>query len=325
MSVENGGACTLAEFDFDIPAEGRENPRAAGQRKLQHAPGIVPRHLYAHPFAFAVVEGTAVVFVQQEGSVGAGIDRDGKRLVDFVFDILFRGTQRQDRPGTHVKRCSLQVDLTADFRSALHTFASPKIEPSTVRKIDFARGSTLLDNGCDQDVASPQVFVLACDRLGIVGMMEPQRTQDGHACGGTLPYGAVEIRQESVTQFQVFAADRLDLRIMELARIRNGGTVVIVDLERSGITCIPTPWKAQLPVPTMGTEERAEGTKLEPAQIQLRREFLRGHEPADVRSPVGNARKRGSDGDRNVNLQPRPRRIAISSPQECHVALDACL
>ena len=40
MSVENGSARTLAELDFDIPAEGRENPRAAGQRKLQHAPGI---------------------------------------------------------------------------------------------------------------------------------------------------------------------------------------------------------------------------------------------------------------------------------------------
>src|SRR6266567_3757635 len=301
----------ILDFTFVLPFN-----LLPSQGKLQHAPGIVPRHLHAHPLAFAVVEGVAVVFVQQERGIAAGINRNGKRLIRFLLHILFDRTERQNRPGAHKERHGLKVNFAADFRSTLHALAAPEIVPSSTRKVDSARGSTLLDDRGDQHVPAPQVLVPAGDRLGLVGLMEPQRTQDGHACGGTFPYGAVEIRQQPVTQFQVFAADRLDLRIVKLARIGDGGTVVIVDLERSGIACIPAPWKAQLPVPAMGTEERAKCAELEPTQIQLRREFFSGHKSDDVRSPVWNDRERRIDGDGNVNLQSLPSGIDISRPQE---------
>src|SRR5438270_9914483 len=57
--------------------------------------------------------------------------------------------------------------------------------------------STLLDDGRDQQVPAPQVLVPARDRLGIVGIMQPQRTQDGHACGGTFPHGAVRSEEHT--------------------------------------------------------------------------------------------------------------------------------
>src|SRR5713101_4634288 len=88
MSVENDGARTLAELNFDAPPQRRQNARAVGQGKLQHAPGILPRYLHTHPLAFTVVEGAAVVFVQQKRSISAGINRNGKGLIHFLLDVL---------------------------------------------------------------------------------------------------------------------------------------------------------------------------------------------------------------------------------------------
>src|SRR5258708_8540928 len=107
--------------------------------------------------------------------------------------------------------------------------------------------------------------------------MQPKSTHDWHSCGAALAHRAIEIRQESVAKLQILAADRLDLRVVQVARIWNSGSVVIIYFDRTGIPGVPSPRKAEFPCAAMTAEERAKRSELEPAQIQLSGKFFCRH------------------------------------------------
>src|ERR1017187_8497015 len=71
------------------------------------AVAVVPSHRNAGEDSFLVTIGIAVVFVEREGRVGAGIDTHFERI--FCFGSrLCHWTQRQDRARTNVERNDIQ-------------------------------------------------------------------------------------------------------------------------------------------------------------------------------------------------------------------------
>src|SRR5271165_1879981 len=102
-------------------------------------------------------------------------------------------------------------------------------------------------------------------------------------------YNAVQIGHEPVPKLQKPSANPLDLRVVKLAGIRHRALRVASDLNRSGVTGVPTPRQSQFPVPTMASEQGAERAKLKPAYVKLSRELFGRHKASDIRAPVGDS------------------------------------
>src|SRR6266852_8186543 len=103
----------------------------------------MPSQFNSHPLSFAVVEGSAVIFVEQERAVGARINRNGKRLIYSFRCVLLDRTKRQNRSGAHIERHDLQRNFTRNFAAAFAKLACPEIVPAAPRKINLARGRAL--------------------------------------------------------------------------------------------------------------------------------------------------------------------------------------
>ena len=97
--------------------------------------------------------------------------------------------------------------------------------------------------------------------------MQPQSAHDRHAGGRTFMHGTVEIGQQAVAQFKILSAGRFHASVMQLAGIRNGSAVVIVDFYGTGITRVPSPGKAQFPGTAMTAEKWTERSELKPTQV----------------------------------------------------------
>src|ERR1700722_2595276 len=203
-----------------------------------------------------MVEGSAIVLVEQERGIGTGVNRHGKRLIDMFSDKLFHRTERQDGSCAYIKRHGFKINRPADFAASFDPFTRPIIVPSRARKVDLSFGRSLFDHWSHQHVPAPQILVSTLDRLRIVGKVQPQSAHDRNAGSGAFPHRTVEVGQEAVKQFQVFPADRLYPRVVQLARIGNNSASVIVDLYGTGIAAVPTPGKPQFPGAAMTTEER---------------------------------------------------------------------
>src|SRR5260370_9335967 len=83
-------------------------------------------------------------------TVGMGIvsrvDQNGERLVYPLACILLYGAERQDGSSAHIERHGFEVNLTGDFAPPLDALTCPEIVPDASRKIDLARGCTLLNH-----------------------------------------------------------------------------------------------------------------------------------------------------------------------------------
>src|SRR5208282_3440545 len=117
----------------------------------------------------------------------------------------------------------------------------------------------------------------------------PKTAHDGHACRCAIANRTIEVRQHAVAELEVLPANRLDLSVMKLVRIRNRSAIIVANLNWTGIACVPSPGQPQLPCASVTPKQRAEGAELKPPQIELCCELLRWDEPTDVRAPVGNA------------------------------------
>src|SRR6266581_290468 len=217
--------------------------------------------------------------------------------------MLFDGTERKDCTLTDEEGKRLKAGGALDLAGALLALASPKIVPASARQIEASRSGALLDHRSDEHVASPKIFVATARGLGIIGIMQPQTAHDGHSGESGFAHKAVQVRHHAITQLQIFAANRFDLSVMQFAGIGKRRAVVAADLGRPRFAGVPTPGQAELPRAAMAAEKGAESAELEPAQIELRREFLRRDESADVRAPVRNAGEAGIDGDGYVDFQ----------------------
>src|ERR1039458_8510489 len=70
-----------------------------------------------------------------------------------------------------------------------------------------------------------------------------------------------------------------------------------------------------------GAEQRAERSKLKPADEQFAGQFLGHPESADVASPIRQSAQPGIDGYRNVHAQGVPIRMDVAGPDEIAVVL----
>ena len=136
--------------------------------------------------------------------------------------------------------------------------------------------------------------------------MQPQSAHDRYAGNSALAHRAVKVEQHPIAEFQIFSANALDFRIVQLAGVRNRGAVVILHLDRAGITGVPAPWKSQLPGAAVRTKQGAECAKLKPAHVKLCCEFGSGNESADIRSPIRDSCQPRVDRDGNLGLQCLP-------------------
>src|SRR5205814_8858542 len=74
------------------------------------------------------------------------VDQNGERLVHPLACILLYGAERQDGSSAHLERHGFEVNLTGDFAPPLDALTCPEIVPEASRKIDLARGCTLLNH-----------------------------------------------------------------------------------------------------------------------------------------------------------------------------------
>src|SRR5579864_5168994 len=145
----------------------------------------------SHPLTFAVVEGAAVVFVDEECCIGAGVDGDRESIVDVLTRVLFDRAKGQQRSGTHVQRYRRKINWAADLTPSLDEIASPEVVPITTRKINAARGRCHLNYGCNQNVPAPQILVWASDGSWIIRIVQPQGAHHRHARGRAFAHCAV--------------------------------------------------------------------------------------------------------------------------------------
>src|SRR6185436_12353022 len=163
-------------------------------------------------------------------------------------------------------------------------------------------------------IFSPKILVVAGHSLRIFRIVEPQRAKYGHTGSGALMYGAIEVREKPVAQFEIFAADRLDLRIMQLVRLWNRALLVAADLDRTGIAGVPSPGQPQFPSASVATKEWTERAELKPAQIEFGSEFVGRNKTPNIRTPERNTGQRGINGDRHLRLQGLPSRVHVARP-----------
>src|SRR5215471_1500968 len=161
----------------------------------------------------------------------------------------------------------------------------------------------------------------AFDGLRIIGIVKPKAAHQGHSGESGFADGAVQIRQQTIAQLQILAANRLDLRIVQFAEIGERGTTIATDLCGADFAGVPTPGQAELPRAAVATKERAKRAELEPAQVKFCGEFFRWNKSADVRAPIRNAAESCIDCDGNMSLQSFPGRVHVAGPKKRSIAL----
>src|SRR5437016_14501574 len=112
------------------------------------------------------MERNSIIFVEKKPAVCAGIDGDGERARDLFIDILFDGTERENRALADEKRKRLKVHGAFHFASTFETLAGPKIEPASAREVEAARGGVFLDDRCNENVAAPEILRSEERRVG---------------------------------------------------------------------------------------------------------------------------------------------------------------
>ena len=108
-----------------------------------------------------------------------------------------------------------------DLASAVEPLFGPEIEPGSAREIEASRRRAFLDDRRDEHVAAPEELIAARNGLRIVVMVQPQRAHEREPRLGALARERIGVGQQPVAQLEVLADDRLDPRVVELARDRD--------------------------------------------------------------------------------------------------------
>src|SRR5256885_17202458 len=85
-----------------------------------------------------VIVSVALVFVDRERSIGAGVDSQFDRVRGLLRRVLQIGPKRQNRAGANEQRFTIERSIYVERFAATHRYASPEISPSRVRQIDVA-------------------------------------------------------------------------------------------------------------------------------------------------------------------------------------------
>ena len=127
---------------------------------------------------------------------------------------MAHGIERGDSASAHVEWQGREVNRTIEPSFAFDSFARPPVIPGTCGQIDAARPGAFFDDRRYEQVAAPEIFIAEFHRFRVTGKMQPQRAHHGQPGVARLARERVIVGQQTVTQFEVLSADRLDLGIV---------------------------------------------------------------------------------------------------------------
>src|SRR2546426_3522431 len=143
--------------------------------------------------------------------------------------------------------------------------------------------------------------------------MKPQRSHNRKTSVVTLADNRVKIRHQPIPQLQILSANRLDVRIVQLAWIGiRGAACIACNFVWSKLPGVPSPGQPQVPAPSVRSEQRTERAELKPSHVQLSGVFFCRNKPADVGPPVRNPTQSSIDGDGDVSAQRLPRAVDVA-------------
>src|SRR5690606_22927562 len=287
----------------DLPLRLHSRPAALALADQQLAARFAPRQRNAAVLATLIAVVAAVVFVQGEAAVGAGVDLDGQRCIRLLVHVLLHHRARDDRAGAHVQRAALQRRGGGDFLPAGVALAGVEVDPAGAgRQVHLALARLVFGDRGDQERRAEQVLVGDVAHLRIAREIHRQRAQDGAVLVPGIAGQGVDVGQQGVPQLQV---------VHEAVVVR-----------RAFRRDLPDFAVRELPVQA---EDRHEGAVLEPAQVllaplvQVRRVLLLvaplRREAADVEADVGRAGHRRIDQAGDLLAQVIPARHDVAAPE----------
>ena len=281
--------------------------RAQGQRFRF----LVPVKRNARIFAVEILAADAVILVQREAAVGAGIDVERQRRMRVVAGELDRRASRDDRAGADEQRHPLVRRVDRDRLTAVRAAPGVKVVPvRTGGQIHLAASRLILGYGSDQERRPKQIFVAHIPHALVGGEIHHQPAHDRSVLEVSVGAERVDVGHQPVAQLVV-----PDHRAIGRRRGRRHFENLALD------------------VLAVAAEDRGEGPELEPAGVELppfgkvRRarlnEAILHRVAADVVAPIGHARHREIDPGRNLFAQIVPPRCDVARPDRGTRALDS--
>ena len=133
------------------------------------------------------------------------MNEEGDRVERLFADVIHLRSFRDDRSAAYEHRHNFERRINANHRAARILFTRVQIVPDTFRQIDHAARLVRLQHGRDQQVIADHELIVEVERVGIVLIIEHERTKERHACAMRLFQHSVEIRQQAIAQLEIFA------------------------------------------------------------------------------------------------------------------------
>src|SRR5207247_7047118 len=236
--------------------------------------------------------------VQGEGTLGPTVNLQGQRIQGTFPRILHLWSKRENGALPDEQGESVQWSWDRQGARSRVNRVGPEVYPAPGRQVDCTLRGSFVHYRRDQDLAAEQVLVAQVEHAGIRRKLQHQRPHEGHPSGAGLISQGVNVGQQPITQLEVFAANRFDLRP-----------------KLPGLT--------QLGLIPMGPVERAKGAKLEPADVQLRGTFPGKPKAANVGAPQWNTGQANIEPHSHLLAQGSEGHVHIPGPQPGTIALRA--
>src|SRR5439155_27287828 len=124
----------------------------------------------------------------------------------------------------------------------------PEVLPGPHGGLHWTRDRAVFGAGRNQMIPAPAIPMRPRDGNRIAGMVETECSHDRQAGLVALSDSSIKIRQESITEIEILAADRLHPGVVQLAGIGVGGAAGVGrDFVRAKLARIPPPGQAQVP------------------------------------------------------------------------------
>jgi hypothetical protein len=179
-----------------LPASPGTRPPPDGQRPAS----LRPRHRDRGEGALLVGAGLAVVLVEGEAPVAAGVDDQTQRVGRLLARPLERRTEGHDGAGAQVGGHRLVRGRGVDRPAAGHRGPGPEVVPGAGRKVDRACLHAGLGHGTDEEGRAEQVLVLHVAGARIVREVHDECPHDRVVLAAHAGGDGVVVRQEPVPQ-----------------------------------------------------------------------------------------------------------------------------
>jgi len=188
-----------------------------------------------------LLDGITVVEVEAALSFAVTIRRDDE-VEGLGADLGRRerafGTKRDDSAAADVQRDFGEIDvLEGDFCAfAFDDFPGVEGVEAVVGKVDGDASGVLFCDGGDEDVGAVEELQGVAEDVGVVGVGEEERVDQGRAVDGLLVEGRVDVVEEAVADVVGVAGGSGDGG-PDVEFLRDGGVAVVVageGVERCG-------------------------------------------------------------------------------------------